>query len=71
MSKRGKADALFILIGIIPIGVAFYLEDHGICTLWRDLAKDFGVVIISLALIDLLWNFVAGEIQCPRRFIAS
>jgi len=60
MSKRGKADALFMLIGLAPILLAFYLEDHGVTAVWRDLAKDFGVVIISLALVDLLWDLVAG-----------
>jgi hypothetical protein len=56
MLTRLRADILFILIGAIPIIIAYLLKD----TLTRDLCKDFGVVIVSLALVDLLWLLVAG-----------
>jgi hypothetical protein len=56
MLTRLRADIVFILIGAMPIIIAYLLRD----TLTRDLSKDFGVVIISLALVDLLWLLVAG-----------
>ena len=58
VSSRLRADILFVLLGLIPIGVASGLDGHG--ELAFDLCKDFGVVIISLSLVDLLWQLVAG-----------
>ena len=57
MSSRLRADILFIIIGAIPIIIAAGLDRD---LLARDLCKDFGVVIASLALVDLLWQLVAG-----------
>jgi hypothetical protein len=57
VSSRLRADILFILIGAIPIIVAAQLDREQLA---RDLCKDFGVVIVSLALVDLLWQLVAG-----------
>lgn len=47
-----------MLLGLIPIGVASALPGHA--ELPFALCKDFGVVIISLSLVDLLWQLVAG-----------
>jgi hypothetical protein len=66
MISRFRADILFILIGAIPIIVAYRLHDG----LTRDLTKDFGVVIISLALVDLLWLLVAGGEPLSREIAA-
>ena len=57
--SRLRADILFVLLGTIPIGIAVYLEGGG-HHLASEIAKDFGVVIISLTLVDLLWLLVAG-----------
>jgi hypothetical protein len=58
-TSRLRADVLFIILGGFPIGFAYFI-DHKEHPLAFDLCKDFGVVIISLALVDILWQLVAG-----------
>lgn len=59
LKSRWRADILFVILGAIPIAVASRIEEakHA---LTFDLCKDFGVVIVSLAVVDLLWQLVAG-----------
>jgi hypothetical protein len=58
-SSRLRADIVFVILGAFPIVVAGFIDEktHGLAC---DLCKDFGVVIVSLALVDLLWQLVAG-----------
>ncbi len=58
MLSRPRTDIIFILIGVIPIIVAYFLHPEG---LGHELLKDFGVVIVSLTVVDLLWQLVGGE----------
>lgn len=55
--NRLRADIIFVILGAVPIYVAYQLDKYALA---RDLCKDFGVVICSLALVDLLWQLVAG-----------
>lgn len=59
LKSRWRADILFVILGAIPIAVASKIEEAN-HLLAFDLCKDFGVVIISLAVVDLLWQLVAG-----------
>lgn len=55
---------VFILAGIIIFGIAFYLvgqTKEEATKLWADIIKDFGVVIMALAVTDIVWKFVGGD----------
>jgi hypothetical protein len=57
-------DVLFILLSLLPLGLGLALHQQTGAAqkpFWSDLAKDMGVVIASVALLDLLWGLVGGE----------
>jgi hypothetical protein len=57
---RRKIDILFILISLFPLALGLQIREHP-SDYWSDFCKDIAVVIISLALVDLLWHLVGGD----------
>lgn len=54
---RRRADLFFVVLGLIPLFLAYQLDSTHLVV---ELLRDFGVVIASLALVDFLWQLVAG-----------
>jgi hypothetical protein len=53
---------VFGLAGILIFVVAFGLAEVGEhAQMWADIIKDFGVVIMALAVTDIVWKFVGGD----------
>jgi hypothetical protein len=54
---RTNVSLLFLLIGALLCILAINIE-HDI---WTHIIKDFGVVIASLAVVDILWRWAGGD----------
>lgn len=58
--KRFFAYSFFILLGIVSLLIAFIAKSQKF-DLTGDIAKDLGIIFISIALINWLWKIAGGN----------
>jgi hypothetical protein len=57
LRNRVNVSGIFALVGGLIIIIALLVHPG----FWKDIIKDIGVVIFSIAMIDLLWHWLGGD----------
>ncbi|MGH7492632.1 MAG: hypothetical protein ACREOO_09575 [bacterium] len=65
MYRKNFARWIFILLGVLFIAGAYIFQIQG-WDLFADVTKDFAVVLLSIVLLDLLWNAAGGDFNQAR-----
>lgn len=62
MTRKNFVRSLFMVSGLLLLSLAYILQmnQQGIIA---EVAKDFGVVLLSIVMLDYIWNKVGGDLS--------